>query len=106
MPPAGKGIPLGGAEIELVRRWIAEGADYAKHWSYQQPVRPELPQVDLTAWPRNPIDHFILARLESVGLQPSPQADRLTLARRVALDLTGLPPTWHEAAEFVGRPAS
>jgi hypothetical protein len=104
MPPAGSGIPLSTAEIEMVRQWIVEGAPYAKHWSYEVPSRPELPIVDQSHWPLNPIDHFILARLESVGLEPSPAADRLTLARRVALDLTGLPPSWSEAQAFVADP--
>ncbi|MFK8112557.1 MAG: DUF1553 domain-containing protein [Rubripirellula sp.] len=100
MPPEGKGRRFGKQEIELVRRWIKQGADYAKHWSYTKPIRPELPDLKRSDWPRNAIDHFILAKLESNGLQPSRQADRYTLARRVSLDLTGLPPTWDEAKSF------
>src|SRR5437868_2848587 len=76
----------------LVTRWIAEGAEYEMHWAYQPPVRPALPAVKNTAWVRNPIDRFILARLEQEGLTPAPEADRRTLARRLSLDLTGLPP--------------
>ncbi len=77
---------------------------YAKHWSYEVPQRPQLPEVNDSGWPNNPIDHFILERLEREGLAPSPQADRLTLARRVAIDLTGLPPTWQEAVAFRDDP--
>ncbi len=101
MPPAGKGRSLTVDEVALVRRWIEQGASYAKHWSYEKPQRPNLPPVRDSAWPRNPVDHFVLARLESEGLHPSPEADRLVLARRVSLDLIGLPPSWDEANEFV-----
>ena len=100
MPPEGKGRRLTAEEVELVRRWIKQGADYAKHWSYEKPTRPRLPKVKDPQWARNPIDHFVLARVEAAGMKPSPEADRLTLARRVALDLTGLPPTWDEAFAF------
>ncbi|WP_253159154.1 DUF1553 domain-containing protein [Stieleria tagensis] len=104
MPPAGKGKPMTPAEIELLRRWINQGGQYAKHWSYQVPVRPELPTVVDQDWPRGAIDRFTLAKMESAGLQPTPAADRLTLARRVAIDLTGLPPTWEQAQTFVNDP--
>ncbi len=77
-----------------------QGGNYAKHWSYEIPARPPMPEVGQSEWPRNAIDHFVLARMEATGLHPSPEADRLTLARRVAIDLTGLPPTWAEAIEF------
>ena len=100
MPPEGKGRQLTKSEIELVRRWINQGGNYAKHWSYEVPVRPTLPQVKQSQWPGNEIDRFVLAKLESQGLTPSPPADRLAIARRLALDLTGLPPTWDEATAF------
>ena len=100
MPPPGKGRQLTETEVELVKRWIKEGASYAKHWSYQVPVRPALPQVKQTDWPKNAIDYFTLAKMESAGLSPSIEASRLALARRVSLDLTGLPPTWAEAKAF------
>ncbi|NND96602.1 MAG: DUF1553 domain-containing protein [Pirellulaceae bacterium] len=100
MPPPGKGRKLTAAEVEVFRRWIAQGGKYDTHWSYRLPVRPKLPTINQRDWPRNPIDHFVLAKLESAGLQPSPPADRLAIARRVALDLTGLPPTWEEAQAF------
>jgi hypothetical protein len=101
MPPEGKGRRLSEEEVDLIRRWIRQGAAYARHWAYQRPTRRPLPSVGNQDWPRNPIDHFILSRLESEGLQPSAEADRLTLARRAALDLTGLPPTWQQAMAFV-----
>ena len=100
MPPTGTGRPLTADEIELVRRWILQGGDYATHWAYENPMRPKLPLVTQTDWPKNEIDHFTLARLEAAGRKPSPVADRLALARRVSLDLTGLPPTWDEAQAF------
>ena len=101
MPPDGKGRRLSEEQVELIRRWIRQGADYARHWSYQKLTRPPLPAVHDKQWPRNPIDHFVLARLEAEGLHPSVEADRLVLARRLSLDLTGLPPTWEEAVALV-----
>jgi hypothetical protein len=77
---------------ELLQRWIADGAEYQPHWSLIPPRRPELPTVQDTAWIRGPIDRFVLAKLEASGLRPAPEADRHALARRLALDLTGLPP--------------
>src|SRR5207248_1233714 len=77
------------------------GANYAPHWAYVKPVRPPLPQVSQTNWVRNPIDWFILARLEQEGLKTSVVADRYTLIRRVSLDLTGLPPNPEEVDAFV-----
>jgi hypothetical protein len=101
MPPAKSGKKLSKAEIATLTRWVKDGANYAKHWAYVPPVRPELPAVKDASWVKTPIDRFILARLEKEGLKPSPEADRYALARRLALDLTGLPPTPAEAAAFV-----
>jgi hypothetical protein len=101
MPPKETGKKLTAREIELLKQWVKEGANYAVHWSYAKPNRPSLPPVEQAAWPRNEIDHFILARLEREGLAPSPEADRQTLIRRLALDLTGLPPTVAEVDAFV-----
>ena len=101
MPPSDMGKSLSKDEIDLIVRWIKEGATYAQHWSYVKPTRPALPEVKASEWPRNPVDRFILARLEREGLQPSPEADRYTLIRRLSLDLTGLPPTMEEADAFV-----
>jgi hypothetical protein len=104
MPPLDSGDQLDDAEVQLIIRWIRSGASYAKHWAYARPLRPALPVVTNTAWPRNPVDHFILSRLEREGLRPSPEADRYTLIRRLSIDLIGLPPTPEEADEFVADP--
>ncbi|HZM89681.1 MAG TPA: DUF1553 domain-containing protein [Blastocatellia bacterium] len=101
MPPVGSGRALTAKQIELLRRWIDEGAKWETHWAYLPPKRPEPPEVADTNWPRNPIDRFILARLEREGLKPSPPADKITLLRRASLDLTGLPPTPAEIDSFV-----
>lgn len=101
MPPPTGHKRLSDHEKELLTRWIAQGAVYQPHWSFIAPERPELPQISNPAWVRNPIDHFILARLDEAGLQPADEADRRTLARRVALDLTGLPPTVEQVETFV-----
>jgi mono/diheme cytochrome c family protein len=92
MPPARSHKKLTAAQKETLKRWVAEGAEYQPHWSFIPPSRPPVPEVKNKSWVRNPIDNFILARLERVGLTPAPEADRRTLARRLALDLTGLPP--------------
>ncbi len=101
MPPPESELTLSDKQIELLRRWIDEGAKWETHWAYIAPTRPELPTVKDRAWPRNPIDHFILARLEREGLKPQPEADRVTLLRRVTYDLTGLPPTPADVDSFV-----
>jgi cytochrome c553 len=101
MPPPESHKKLTEAQKQTLIRWIEQGGEYQPHWSFIAPTRPELPRVKNAAWVRNPIDRFILARLESMGLQPAPEADRPTLARRVALDLTGLPPTPEQVAAFV-----
>jgi mono/diheme cytochrome c family protein len=93
MPPPGHNRQLAATEIEVLSRWIAEGAKWQTHWSLVAPRRTPLPPVRASSWPRNGIDYFVLARLEKEGLSPSPEADRTTLIRRVTLDLTGLPPT-------------
>jgi Protein of unknown function (DUF1553)/Protein of unknown function (DUF1549)/Planctomycete cytochrome C len=102
MPPMETGKHVSPAEAETLRQWIAAGANYAKHWAYVKPVRPALPAVRDTSWPRGAIDHFVLARLESEQLAPSVPADRETLIRRVSLDLLGLPPTAAEVQTFIG----
>ncbi len=99
-PPATKKV-LSAADKETLKRWITEGAEYEPHWSLIAPVPPALPAVKNEAWVRNPIDRFVLAKLEQVGLSPAPEADRRTLARRVSLDLTGLPPAPKLVEEFV-----
>ena len=105
MPP--KGPRLTDAEVASLKRWISEGAVWPevnaqKHWSFQAPVRSQPPDdLPKTATLRNPIDRFIVARLAKEGLQPQPEADRANLARRVSLDLTGLPPEPSEVQAFV-----
>ncbi len=101
MPPPEVGPGLSSAEVDLVRQWIAEGADYAEHWSYVPPSRPVLPEVENREWVRNPIDYFVLAQLESKGWSPSKEADRWALARRAAIDLTGLPPQLEDVEAFL-----
>lgn len=101
MPPPNSHLTLKPSEIAQIRAWIMQGAKWEKHWAFIPPTLPPLPTVKNRAWARNPIDLFVLARLEREGLKPSPEADRRTLIRRVTLDLTGLPPTPQEVAAFV-----
>ncbi|MEO6785607.1 MAG: DUF1553 domain-containing protein [Chthoniobacteraceae bacterium] len=101
MPPPKSHKTLTAAEKDIIKRWIEQGAKYQKHWAFEPPVRSPLPGVKDKAWVRNPIDSFVLAGLEKAGLKPAPEADRRTLARRLALDLTGLPPTPAEVEAFV-----
>lgn len=106
MPPAKSGRKLSERQIELLRRWIEQGGKWQKHWAFITPKRPDTPQVKNQSWPRNPIDHFILARLEQEGMTPAPEADRATLVRRVTLDLTGLPPTPDEVERALNDKAT
>jgi Protein of unknown function (DUF1553)/Protein of unknown function (DUF1549)/Planctomycete cytochrome C/NedA-like, galactose-binding domain len=101
MPPPDSGKKLTAGQIALLKSWVEQGARYARHWSYVKPTRPPLPEVHHPDWARNAIDYFILARLESEGIEPSPEADRYALVRRASLDLTGLPPSIEEVDRFV-----
>jgi mono/diheme cytochrome c family protein len=92
MPPTKTKKTLGSAEKELLRRWVMAGAKYEQHWSFIAPVKAAPPVVEGSSWARNEIDGFVLAKLNEAGLAPAEEADRATLARRVSLDLTGLPP--------------
>ena len=92
MPPPEAHRQLKPAEVSLIRQWIAQGAPWQPHWSLVAATRPELPKVKASAWVRNPIDRFVLAKLEQAGLEPAAPADAHTLLRRLCLDLTGLPP--------------
>jgi Protein of unknown function (DUF1553)/Protein of unknown function (DUF1549)/Planctomycete cytochrome C len=105
MPPTESGNHLTGGQITLLERWIEEGAPYAEHWSFVKPTRWPLPVVKDATWPQNPIDHFVLARLEKAGLKPSPPADRFASLRRLSLDLRGLPPTHEEISAFASDPS-
>src|SRR5580698_5482840 len=95
------GPPLSPQQIDVLRRWIKQGAKGEDHWAFVAPKPQALPEVKRSDWPRQPLDRFILARLEKETLSPSPEADRSALLRRVSLDLTGLPPTPEEQASFL-----
>ena len=101
MPPPKSHRHVTPEQVELIKKWVAQGAKWGKHWSLEVPKRPALPVVKDSTWARNPIDHFLLAKLEKEGLTPSAEASRETLIRRVTLDLTGLPPTLAEVDAFL-----
>ena len=101
MPPPAAHKTLNDAQKDVLKRWISEGAAYKEHWSFTAPVKRELPAVKNAQWARNGIDRFLLARLEAEGLQPAAEADKRTLARRLSLDLTGLPPAPAEVESFL-----
>ncbi len=109
MPPMDSGKPqLSKAQIETLRRWINEGAEYTQHWAYTKPVKPELPKLPAEAdpkWASNDIDLFVLAKLYENGLKPNAPADPHRLIRRVYIDLIGLPPTPEQAKAFVSDPS-
>ena len=123
MPPVGE--KLTAEEVGLLRGWIDQGAEWPEalmtqaegvgaeesgagsdHWAFQPLEKPRLPRVDNKAWVRNGVDAFVLARLESEGVEPSPEAEKTTLARRLSLDLTGLPPSPELVEEFVSDSSS
>ena len=102
MPPAYSHKTVTDAQAGLIKRWIDEGAQWQEHWAYRAPVKPRtLPAVRNAAWVRNPIDRFVLAKLEASMLTPAVRADKRTLIRRVALDVTGLPPASADVEAFV-----
>ncbi|MGH9935346.1 MAG: DUF1549 domain-containing protein, partial [Blastocatellia bacterium] len=101
MPPVDSDRKLTQAEIDLLVEWVRQGARWRRHWSFMAPTRPAAPKIKNRDWPKNAIDHFTLERLEREGMEPSPEADRATLIRRVSLDLTGLPPTPGEIDDFL-----
>ena len=101
MPPVHSRKSLTEEQIRTIQNWITQGADWSEHWAFRAPTEPTLPAVKKETWVRNPVDRFVLARLEAKGLSPAPEADRWTLARRVALDLTGLPPEPEIVKQFV-----
>ncbi len=105
MPPAFTNKELTAEQIDLLKRWIEQGASWNQHWSFRTLKRPEPAPVNNGQWVRNGMDRFILARLEAEGLEPAPEADRRTLIRRLSLDLTGLPPTPEQVAAFVNDSA-
>ena len=97
----GEAKPMKPQDIAILKEWVAEGAHYRPHWAFEKPVRAAVPQVKVAGWAQNPIDAFVLNRLNKEGLHPSPEADKHTLIRRVTLDLTGLLPTPEEVNAFV-----
>ena len=101
MPPPNSGKKLTPAQIELIERWIVEGAKTTGHWAFDAPIRPVLPTLEDSLGVTHPVDRFLVSRLQSEGLSPAPEADRTTLIRRVTLDLTGLPPTPSEVDAFL-----
>jgi uncharacterized protein DUF1553/uncharacterized protein DUF1549/cytochrome c len=101
MPPPKSNRRLSLEQKKTLERWIADGANYQTHWAFVPPSRPAEPAVQRADWVRNPIDRFVLARLESEKLAPSPEADRATLIKRLSIDLMGLPPTPSEVDAFV-----
>lgn len=101
MPPKESGKSLTPAEVGTLKTWIEQGASYSQHWAFVPPERPEPPTVSSPAWCRNPIDRFVLARLETEGMAPAPEADQVTLIRRLSLDIIGLPPTPEEVDAFL-----
>ena len=106
MPPPETKKTLSVQQKQTLKAWIAQGAEYQVHWSFLSPVRPPSPNVKKSSWIRNPIDAFVLSQLESKGLTPAPEADRRTLARRLSLDLVGLPPTPETVEKFVADNSS
>ncbi|MEZ6059880.1 MAG: DUF1553 domain-containing protein [Planctomycetaceae bacterium] len=100
-PPDSNKKPLTDAEKTTIRRWIEQGAEYVDFWSFVPPRVPQYPDVRDDRWNQHPIDRLVMHRLEEEGLQPKPTVDRRTLIRRLSLDLTGLPPTRNEIAEFL-----
>jgi hypothetical protein len=101
MPPANSNLTLSEFEIAILTRWLEQGAQWKEHWSFIPPDKPEVPKVKKQEWVKNPIDHFVLNRLEQKGLTPAEEAARETLLRRVSFDLTGLPPTIEEVDAFL-----
>lgn len=101
MPPPKSNRRLTAEQKKTMERWIAAGAHYQNHWAFVTPTRPAEPVVQRQDWIRNPIDRFVLAKLESLKLAPSPEADRATLIKRLSVDLIGLPPTPQEVDAFI-----
>ena len=100
-PPDSSKQPLTAGEKDIIKRWIEEGAEYADFWAFVPPRKPAVPEVENERWSQQPIDRFVLRRLEAEGLAPNPTADRRTLIRRLSFDLTGLPPTREEIRDFL-----
>ena len=105
MPPAKLNRPLNDGQRRILERWVESGATYDRHWAFTPPQNHSAPAVKDSTWPRDDIDRFILAKLDSGNLTPNPEAERSTLLRRVSFVLTGLPPTPEQLAAFAGDPS-
>jgi hypothetical protein len=105
MPPPKLAKPLSPEQVETLKSWINAGAVWGQHWAWEKPIRPNLPKTVHSGWVRNPVDAFIISRLESKSIKPQPEATRAELLRRVSLDLTGLPPSDSEALAFLNDTA-
>jgi hypothetical protein len=105
MPPPAMKKPLDAAQKEMLKKWVASGAEYQPHWAFIAPIKVEPPHVADMTWDKTPIDRFLYAKMTEKRVKPSPEADRRTLARRVSLDLTGLPPKVDAVEEFVADQA-
>ena len=102
MPPANSHLPaLNETEIAIIKKWIQQGARYEKHWAFMAPVKPSLPKINNTEWPKNPIDYFVLQQMERQGLSPNEEADKERLLKRIFLDITGLPPGPEQTEKFL-----
>ncbi|MCE7070497.1 PSD1 and planctomycete cytochrome C domain-containing protein [Dyadobacter sp. CY327] len=101
MPPTGSNLKLTQREVDLIEKWIKQGAKYEKHWAFVAPKKPALPEVDDKDWPKNEIDYFILQKQEQKGVKPNEEADKERLLKRLSLDITGLPPTLKMMDEFM-----
>jgi len=105
MPPEDEGLEMSAGQIAILKKWIEQGAEYRKHWSFEPPKSPPLPALADTGRVVNPIDRFVFARLEYEGLEPAPEASRESLVRKVSFDLTGLPPSLAEVDGFLADQA-
>jgi len=106
MPPPESNLSISEQEVALIRAWIEEGAKYEAHWSFIPPTKTALPEVQNANWPKNEIDHFVLAQLEEKQWTPTEEAEKATLLRRLSFDLSGLPPTVTEVNNFVADTTS
>lgn len=105
MPPPDSHLKLSAEEIAIIKKWIEQGAEYKPHWAFVPPTKPALPKAEDEQWIKQPMDHFVLDKLNRSGLEPAELATKETLIRRVTFDLTGLPPTLDEIDEFVNNTA-
>ncbi len=101
MPPPSSNLKLTQHEINLIEKWIKQGAKYEKHWAFVAPKKPSVPKVDDKEWPKNEIDNFILQKQEQKGIKPNEEADKERLLKRLSLDLNGLPPSLQMMDEFL-----